>query len=305
MSITRTSHSVQELRQLIAMLERSGIAEHRPEAQALLLRSRALLRERRRGTRGLSGKLVTLLTLAMDAAMLGSATMAAVLAVTGPASFALIGLALAPTAWLVLRLRHHAHWLAEAARWIAYHLAWLYDWFAEAVSLAAMERLDARIAAREVMSGWRQHRRALPRRLAPGLDDVAAFLDAAYGAQAGRAFRHEAEALGRPPAATIRGGAARERAALRLAALRWSALIALFGRLARSGALWPETLPAGMTTTDTDWAVAGARPGMLTAAEAAPPPSAAPADTPERAARRAAQSRRPQSLQSVPSSQTL
>ncbi|WPB84836.1 hypothetical protein [Sediminicoccus rosea] len=284
MSSTRTSQSVQELRQLIAMLERSGIAEHRPEARALLQRSRALLRERQRGARGLAGKLVTLLTLAMDAAMLGAATMAAILAATGPASPGLIGLALAPVIWLALRLRRHAPALAEAARWITYHLAWLYDWFAEAVSFAAMERLDARITAREVMSGWRQHRRALPHRA--GLGDVVAFLEAEYGAQAGRAFRQEAEALGRPPAAAIRGGAARERAAQRLAALRWSALIALFGRLAQSGALWPETLPAGMTAAGAEWAGGGTRPGILAmaATETAP---AAPADTPERAARRA------------------
>ena len=288
MSSTRTSQSVQELRQLIAMLERSGIAEHRPEARALLLRSRALLRERQRGMRRLAGKLATLLTLAMDAAMLGAATMAVILAITGPASPALIGLAVAPAAWMALRLRHQAHWLAEAARWAAYHLAWLYDWFAEALSLAAMERLEARMAAREVMAGWRQHRRILPHR--PRLEDVAAFLEAAYGATAGQAFRREAEALGRPAGPVPgRGGAARERAALRLAALRWSALITLFGRLARNGELWPGTLPAEVALAAADWPAAGARPGLPAAIRLTPPPAlpAEPADTPERAARRA------------------
>lgn len=262
------------------MLERSGIAEHRPEAQALLLRSRALLRERQRGARQLAGKLATLLTLAMDAAMLGAATMAGILVVSGPASPALIGLAAAPAAWLAFRLRRQAHWLAEAARWIAYHLAWLYDWFAEALSLDAMERLEARIAAREVMSGWRQHRRALPRR--PRLEDVAAYLDAAHGAAAGLAFRREAEALERAP-----GGPARRRAAQRLAALRWSALITLFGRLAHGGALWPETLRAEAALASAEWSSprGGAGAPILTAA--APTPPAEPSHTPDLAARRA------------------
>lgn len=275
MSTTRASHSVQELRQLIAMLERSGIAEHRPEAQALLLRSRALLRERQRGKRRLAGKLVTLVTLAMDAAMLGAATMAVLSALSAPPSPALLALAAAPLAWLGLRLRHQAHWLAEAARWAIYHLAWVYDWFAEALSLTAMERLEARITAREVMSAWRQHRRALPHR--PRLEDVAVFLEASYGAQAGQAFRREAEALSHPMA-----GPARERAARRLAALRWSALITLFGRLARHGALWPETLVAEAALAGAEWHGAGGG-----AAVAPPPPPAEPADTPDRAARRA------------------
>lgn len=285
MSSTRTSHSVQELRQLIAMLERSGLAEHRPEARALLLRSRALLRERQRGTRRLAGKLATLMTLAMDAAMLGAATMAVILVISGPASPALIGVAAAPAAWLALRLRRQSHWLAEAARWVIYHLAWLYDWFAEALSLDAMERLEARIAARGVMSGWRQYRRALPHR--PRLEDVAAYLDAAYGAAAGLAFRREAEALGRMPNGPAPGGAARQRAVLRLAALRWSALISLFGRLVRDGALWPASLPPEVALAGADWTNPGGRASALPRIAAAPPQPAAPPDTQERTARRA------------------
>jgi hypothetical protein len=286
LSSTRTSHSVQELRQLIAMLERSGLAEQRPEAQALLLRSRALLRERQRTTRRLAGKLGTLATLVMDAGMLGAAMMVTLLVLAGPPYPPAIALAAAPAAWLILRLRHQAHWLAEGLRWVAYHLAWLYDWFAEAVSLSAIERLDARLAAREVMWGWRQHRRALPRRA--GLEDVAAFLEAEYGPQAGRAFRREAEALGQGAAAAMPAGPARHRAALRLAALRWSALIAIFGRLAQSGALWPTDLPAALPPAGADWNTTRARAGGTPATEhAAPPPPAPLADTPERAARRA------------------
>jgi hypothetical protein len=280
-SSTRTSQSVQELRQLIAMLERSGIAEQRPEARALLLRSRAMLRERQRGTRRLSGKLATLATLAMDAGMLAAATM---LLLAGPPSLSSLSLAAAPMAWFLVRLRHQAKWLAEAARWAAYHIAWLRDWFAEALSLAAMERLDARIAAREVMRDWRRHRRALPHRAS--LEDVAAFLDRHYGIEAARAFRQEAEGLSQGP---LRRRPAHDRAARRLAALRWSALIVIFGRLARRGALWPEVLPAGLPPGAADWpgAGAGARPDPLAGALAPPPPPAEAADMPERAARRA------------------
>jgi hypothetical protein len=287
-SSSRTSHSTQELRQLIAMLEQSGIAEQRPEARALLLRSRALLRERQRGARRVAGKLGTLLTLILDAAMLGVATVFAVRLLAGPVEMSLaaaLALAGAPAAWLLFRLRHLAHWLGEAARWAAYHLAWLYDWFAEAVSLAAMARLDARIAAREVMWGWRQHRRGLPHR--PRLEDVGTFLASEYGPEAARAFHRQAEAVSQGREWTTRGAAASNRAAQRLAALRWSALIALFGQLAASGALWPDMLAAGRDHGGVDWPNNAAQPARAASPQAAAPGVPETADTPERAARRA------------------
>ncbi|MBS7789075.1 hypothetical protein KTR66_03655 [Roseococcus sp. SDR] len=284
MSSMPTRHSVQELHQLITMLERSGIAEQRPEARALLLRSRVLLRERQRGPRRIAGKLATLATLAMDAAMLGLATMAVLLASSGEASLALGGLALPPAAWLALRLRHQGEALAEGARWVAYHLAWLYDWFAETLSLTAMERLEARIVAREVMSGWRRHRRSLPHR--PGLEDVAAFLATAHGARAAQAFRQEAESLGRAPLGLAPDGAARRRAARRLAELRWSALIAIFARLARDGALWPDTMPAELARLGKDWPGSAGQTAAPPASIPTPAPPGEPADTAERAARR-------------------
>ena len=55
MSLTRSAHSVQELRLLIAQLERRGLAASHPEARALLERSRALLRRQRPPPRRLAG----------------------------------------------------------------------------------------------------------------------------------------------------------------------------------------------------------------------------------------------------------
>lgn len=295
MSSSRTSHSTQELRQLIAMLERSGIAEQRPEARALLQRSRALLRERQGGARRIAGKFGTLVILALDAAMLGLGMVLAVALVAGTPLPAGITPAVAPGAWLLFRLRHQAYWLGEAARWAIYHLAWLYDWFAEAVSIAAMDRLDARIAAREVMRGWRLHRRALPHR--PRLEDVAAFLAAEYGPETARAFHGQIEALGQGEAPGQASGQAPgqrsrrrgrvTRRARRLAEMRWSALIHVFGQLAASGALWPEALPSGREHGGLEWPATVAQPTNSPAPHAAAPPAPEAADTPERAARRA------------------
>lgn len=284
MSSPRSNQSTQELRQLVAMLERSGIAEQRPEARALLLRSRALLRERQSGARRIAGKFGMLVILTLDTAMLGSAMILGGRHLAGSPGPAEIALAAVPPAWLLFRLRHHAHWLSEAGRWTCYHLAWLYDWFAETVSTTALARLDARIAAREVMSGWRQHRRALPHRAR--LEDVRAFLAAEYGVAAERAFHREAEAIGEARDWTMRGGITQGRAAQRLAELRWSALIKLFERIAASGALWPEALPAIAQHGKADWPSTAANPSPpLPPAVAAAP--ADPTDTPERAARRA------------------
>lgn len=283
MSATRTSQSVQELRQLIAMLERSGIAERRPEAQALLLRSRALLRQRQRARWRVAGKLGTLLTFLLDGVMLAALPFLAIMLATGPLEERQLALIAAIPLWLAFRLRHQAHWLGEATRWAGYHMAWLFDWFAEAVSLRAAERLQARLAAREVMWGWRQHRRALPRRAS--LDDVAGFLAVEYGPQAEREFRRLAEAMGHAREWTIRGGLARNRAAERLGALRWSALMAIYHHLAASGALWPDFPPTEREQGMPPWQEMEHPAAPLGPAVASPPPEAA--DTPERAAQRA------------------
>lgn len=283
MSATRTSQSVQELRQLIAMLERSGIAARRPEAHALLLRSRALLRQRQRARWRVAGKLGTLLTFLVDGVMLAALPFLAIMLAAGPLDWRQQALAAAIPLWLAFRLRHQAHWLGEAARWAGYHMAWLFDWFAEAVSLRAAERLQARLAAREVMWGWRQHRRALPRRAS--LDDVAGFLAVEYGPQAEREFRRLAEALSHAPEWSIRGGVARNRAAERLGALRWSALIAIYRQLGASGALWPDFPPVEREQGVPPWQGTEDSAAPLGQAAATLPPEAT--DTPERAARRA------------------
>jgi hypothetical protein len=123
------------------------------------------------------------------------------------------------------------------------------------------------------MWGWRQHRRTLPRRAT--LEDVAGYLAVEYGPQAAREFHRAAEALSQAQDWTLRGASRRNRAAERLAALRWSALIAVFGRLAATGALWP----------DFEEAPADAAPGAL--ATAPPLMPELPTESPERAARRA------------------
>jgi len=237
-SVTRTAHSVQELRLLIAQLERSGLADSHPEARAVLERSRAMLRRQHAAPRRLGAKLATMLTLAVDAVLLAALPVVVLLALAGTPAPPALAIALFMPLWAAFRLRRHAHWLAEAARWLGYHLAWAWDWFAEAFSLRALDRLEARIQARAVMSGWRQYRRALRGRAA--LEDVAEYLDLEYGPQAARAFRRAAEALSHARDWTLRGGSRRNRAAERLAALRWSALIQLFGGLAARGALWSD-----------------------------------------------------------------
>lgn len=263
MSATRSPHSVQELRQLIAMLERSGMAEQRPEARALLERSRALLRRHQRRPRRVVGKLGTLLAVLLDAAMLAALPFLVIHLLTEPPGWAAWALGAAPPLWLIFRLRRRLGGVGEAGRRALYHLAWGWDWFAEAFSVRAMDRLEARLGAREVMWGWNQHRRALPHR--PSLADVEGFLAVEYGAAAALGFRRAAEALG----ATRQGGQ-------RLAALRWSALITLFGELAAKGALWPVGLGLAPASPAED----------AVAVHLAAPPSE-PADAPERAVRRA------------------
>lgn len=241
------------------------MAAQHPEARALLERSHALLRRRQRAPRRVVAKLGTLATLMLDAAMVAALPFLAILLLTETVGLPALALCTALPLWLLSRLRRRLHGLGEAARWVSYHLAWLWDWFAEAFSERALARLEARIVARDVMRGWRQHRRALPRRPSP--EDVLGFLAVEYGAQAALAFRNAAEMPGH--------------LAARLAALRWSALIRIFGELASTGALWPGIPPAGFE----------GKPGPAVetegtgTAEAPLPP--APTELGERTARRA------------------
>ncbi|MEI6158309.1 MAG: hypothetical protein WCP77_00635 [Roseococcus sp.] len=285
MPVTPATQSVQELRQLIALLEQSGMADQRPEARALLERSRAVLRRHQRAPRKLAGKFGLLLVLVVDAALLAALPLVVVLHLEGGAGRPALALTAILPLWLLFRLRHHAHWLGEGVRWAAYHLAWLYDWFAEAFSMRAMDRLEARLAAREVMWGWRQHRRALPHR--PSLEDVAIFLAKEYGSAA--AFRRAVDAAQHQPEWALRGAARGNRFAARLAALRWSALIQVFGRLAEAGALWPDLPQAAPSAPSHPWQATeteGApRGGSVPPGTEPPPPE--DCDPRERAARQA------------------
>lgn len=281
-----------ELQELVAQLERSGLAERRADVRQLLESSRSLLHARHRpalaagpplraapSARKPAGKLGTLLGLALDAAVLAGFLWGSWSALThrGPIWEAAlrpeVALALAGPAWILLRLPAAREGLHEAGCWLGYHLAWGWDWFAEAFSRRAMYRLSARLSAREVMWAWRQHRHALLHR--PGPREVEAFLELAYGTRAAEAFRRAAARLGEG-SWSLRGGAAsgpaRSRAAERLEALRWSVLIRLFEGLAASGALWPAPEPAPRAPLP--------EPPPPEPAEAALPPQAAPEPAP-------------------------
>lgn len=252
-----------ELRELVAQLERSGLAERRADVRQLLESSRSLLHARHRpalasgpplraapSARKLAGKLGALLGLALDAAVLAGFLWGSWSALThrGPILEAVlrpeVALALAGPVWILLRLPAAREGLHEAGCRSIYHLAWGWDWFAEAFSRRAMHRLSSRLSAREVMWAWRRHRHALLHR--PGPREVEAFLELAYGTRAAEAFRRAAAQFGEG-SWSLRGGSAgpgRNRAAERLEALRWSVLIRLFEDLAASGALWPVPEPA-------------------------------------------------------------
>ncbi len=258
-----------ELRQLIAMLERSGLAEQRADARAVLESSRALLRAQQGGRappsgRKLLGKLARLGLLLCDAAVVAGFCAGVAGGLSGAmAPMAALALLLGGAAWLALRAaRARAwawDWANEGLYGARYHAAWGRDWFAEAFSTTAMRRLELLLAAREVMWTWQQHRDTVPNR--PRLADVGECLSLAYGQSAGAAW---AEAI------AARSDADWER---RLAALRWSALIVAFEDVAASGALKVQALPPAEFTGT--W----------------PPPSAAEihqivAETPERIQRR-------------------
>jgi len=230
--------SAAELRQLIALLERSGLAERRSDARVLLESSRALLRAHHGGRaapsrRKLAGKLLALGLLLVDAIMVAGfcAGLGGWLAgiLVGPLALILL---LAAPAWALLRLVPLRVALVEASLVIRYHVQWGWDWFAEAFSSAAMLRLEARLAAREVMWAWQRHRRNLLHRAQPG--DVEEFLGLVYGGTARDAFSAALEVQ------------RQQGRAERLNALRWLALIHAFEGLAAAGALHlpaPEQAP--------------------------------------------------------------
>lgn len=243
--------AAEELRQLVSLLERSGMAERREDVRALLNASRQMLRgppppRPQPSRRNLAGKFATLGLLALDLSVAGLILRLAWLALTAPSEVAGIEFGAIPFAliYAFVRVKGAFDLLHELLFRIRYHLVWGRDWFGEAFSVAALDRLSAKLTAREVMWGWRQHRSTLPHRAS--LADVESFLNIAYCARAARAFRRSVEALNRIECWTLRGGAGpvgRNAAAERLVALRWSALISQFEALAAAGVLWPEAVP--------------------------------------------------------------
>ncbi|WP_424813117.1 hypothetical protein [Roseococcus sp. YIM B11640] len=272
----------EELRRLVELLELSGLAERRGDVRELLELSRGMLQAPRHpaapsapfvrpppSARKIAGKLGVLAGLGLDGLVagtffwgLGQVLTGAVPAAWRPDLLAL----LAGPAWLLFRVPAVPGWLYEGGFYLLYHWAWGWDWLAEGFSRSAMERFTARCAAREVMWAWRRHRLSLLHH--PGLSDVESFLEQGYGKLARKAFRERAEAMGRG-GASLRGGGADGRAAVRLARLRWSALIRLFEAIAASRALWPPPEPESPPIVQAD------EPG------AEPPP-----EPPERAQRR-------------------
>lgn len=251
MSSTRAGdRAAEELRQLVTLLERSGMAESRPDVRALLNASRQLLRgpppaRLQPSPRKLLGKFAALGVLALDLAMAGLVLRFTWLAMANLSAVAWIDMATLPFAliYALLRVKGAFGLLHEALFCVRYYFAWGRDWFGEAFSIAALERLSAKLTGREVMWGWRRHRGTLPHRAS--LADVESFLSIAYCARAAREFRRSVDALHRAEGWTLRGGAApagRSAAAERLVALRWSALIKQFEALAASGLLWPEAV---------------------------------------------------------------
>lgn len=236
-----------ELRELIAALERSGMAERRQDARDLLETSRRLLRAQQGqggaslGGRRVGGRIAGMLASigrrlldALAAIGVGVAALGGMLGGLEPATALAVGAG--GMTWASLRAPALRDAVAEAGRVAWYHLAWAGDWWAEAFSPPAAARLEARHAGRGVMARWRDHRRLLSRPAT--FADVEETLRVEYGEPSARALLAIADGLKPAPRA-------------RLHALRWSALISAFGRLAASGALdrparphAPEPMPA-------------------------------------------------------------
>ncbi len=237
-----------ELRELVFMLERSGLPERRADAAALLAASRARLeglpgaptRPRPRATprRPLRPRPRTRIASKLGLLVVDAAAVAC-------AMFGLVGLAagtaapehaaaamLAAMFIALLRSRAARQAAAEAGFHLQYHLRWAWLWLAEAFSDQAAARLDALLHGREVMWGWRQHRRGLLHR--PTMADVQDFLASAYAQAAAQRFR---EMLGAATGATGQRHAA---ARPRQPSVRAPFLLPRFEALALSGALWEE-----------------------------------------------------------------
>jgi len=238
-----------ELERLVAALERSGLAETRADIAGLLARSKALLgeapRRRRRARASPRGKLRALLFLLLDAvaamaglygaAGLGFGTVEAL-----PGWLALGG----AVAWGLWRWGGLLALLGEALFRLRYGLRWAGLWLAEPFSDRAYDALETLLDAREVMRGWRAHRRTLPHDPVP--TDVEAWLRDTYGPRIGARFARALEALRSGGTGwTLRGGASavppRPLPPARL--MRWSALITLFEAVAEGGALWASDPP--------------------------------------------------------------
>ncbi|WP_206935401.1 hypothetical protein [Roseococcus thiosulfatophilus] len=242
-----------ELERLVAALERSGLAESRADIAALLAQSKAMLgtparpsgRPRRRARVSARGKLRALVLLLLDAL----AAMATLYGAAG-LGFGTVealegGLALAAgLGWGLWRWGGLPALLAEALFRLRYALRWAGLWLAEPFSDRAYEALETLLDAREVMRGWRAHRRTLPH--APGLAEVETWLRATYGPRIAARFARAAE--GRragQPGWTLRGGQGsgppRPVPASRM--MRWPSLITLFEATAAGGALWATDPP--------------------------------------------------------------
>ena len=290
----------QELRQLIALLEQSGMAERRADVRALLHRSRSKLQQYQPRPQRLARKLGAAMLMGLDAGALAALPILAwsLLTEITWAAGTLAGIILG---WGLLRLRRllkrrlfqrgflqrGAQYLAdaldEAGRYALYHLAWSWDWVAEAFSVRAMLRMEARTTAKTLMTGWRQHRRALVHSASPA--DVEAFLTTEFGPRAGREFARAVEAVNQECEWTLRGGAGVKRRPQRLAALRWTALMPVFAQLGMSGALWAE-FAAGSDPADF-MGQHGSAQAMLGPVSLVSPGAEDPVETPERATRRA------------------
>lgn len=245
--------TAEELRRLVSLVDDRGLAEHRPEVQALLAASRRALPPARPTARIVGTKLAQagrgLLYLAVAPALLGAWF------APGPPAYAAVALLV-----LVLLVLHRARLGAfafEAQFRTRWHAGMARDWIAEAFSEAAEHRYAAAAAALDVMAAWRRWRGWLPRR--PAVEDIEAFLADAYGERAASQWR---DAL-----ATLRDPAGDAGLARRLAALRWSALVVLFRDLAAAGSFRPDRAPRA--------------PAPLGSARAAPAPIHGHGDAPE------------------------
>jgi hypothetical protein len=235
--------SVEELRRLVAALERSGLAERRPEVAALLAQSRARLGAPRRPQRHRAEARAhtrALLALVLDAlAVLAVVTGTAGLAAgTLPPQQAAAWLA-AGMGWGVLRMgaplaRGADEGLRRAAWWARRGLAWVGEPFSD----AAFARLEATDGALDIMRAWQRH--AAAQGLDASLEAVAAFLSQRHGPLAAQHFRELATAwLEGRGGWTLRGSTATPIPVPRR--LRWSGLIRLFEELAAEDSLWaPE-----------------------------------------------------------------